>query len=82
MFAMAQGVEIHPSKVLTERQDLIPPKNTSIELPGLGTLHGYVWPNGVRQFYGIPYGKFTKNWSRSTLVESWPNQEHDGRKLG
>ncbi|KAF0317778.1 lipase 5 [Colletotrichum asianum] len=45
-------------------------------------LHGYVWPNGVRQFYGIPYGSFVKNWTRSTLVDSWPNGEHDGRKLG
>ncbi|KAH7125799.1 putative carboxylesterase [Dactylonectria macrodidyma] len=71
-----------PSNMLLQRQDESPPKSTSIEVPGLGTLHGYVWPNGVQQFFSIPYGVFKKNWTRSTLVDSWPNNKHDGTRLG
>ncbi|KAF5598370.1 triacylglycerol lipase V precursor [Fusarium pseudocircinatum] len=72
----------HPDKLLLQRQDESPPGTTSIEVPGLGTLRGYIWPNGVQQFFSIPYGTFKKNWTRSTLVDSWPNDKHDGTKLG
>ncbi|KAL4941540.1 Alpha/Beta hydrolase protein [Aspergillus oleicola] len=73
---------IPPPVGLNQRQDADPPKQITRHVPGLGTLHGYVWPNGVQRFYGIPYGKFTKNWTRATLVESWQDQTHDGTKLG
>lgn len=72
----------HPAPYLAQRQDKLSPVPTSTNVPGLGVLHGWLWPNGVRQFFGVPYAQFAKNWSRSTLVTSWPNNEHDGKRLG
>lgn len=71
-----------PVSYLTERQDANPPKRTTVDIPGLGKLHGFIWPDGLRQFHSIPYGRFTKNWTRSTMVESWPGDQHDGTKIG
>ncbi|KAH6718645.1 acetylcholinesterase [Leptodontidium sp. MPI-SDFR-AT-0119] len=54
----------------------------SITIPGLGSLTGLEYRNGVRQFCGIPYARLMKRWTRSTLATSWENDFHDGTKLG
>lgn len=53
-----------------------------LQVPGLGTVKGLRYSNGVCQFLGIPYARLVKRWTRSTLVTSWPNDYHDGRDLG
>ncbi|CAI7573796.1 unnamed protein product [Penicillium discolor] len=51
-------------------------------IPGLGTLDGLQYANGVQQFCGIPYANLPKRWTRSTLKTSWNENHHDGTKLG
>ncbi|KAJ6017800.1 hypothetical protein N7451_001179 [Penicillium sp. IBT 35674x] len=51
-------------------------------IPGLGTVDGWEYANGVQQFCGIPYAHLSKRWSRSTLRTSWEGGHHDGTKLG
>ncbi|OOQ84833.1 acetylcholinesterase [Penicillium brasilianum] len=51
-------------------------------MPGLGTLDGLQYANGVQQFCGIPYASLPKRWTRSTLRTSWYDDHHDGTKLG
>ncbi|KAL3487247.1 Alpha/Beta hydrolase protein [Aspergillus germanicus] len=67
---------------LTTRQDQLNPKKITVHVEELGQLQGWEFPNGVRQFYSIPYGRLTKNWTRATLADSWENKEHDGTRLG
>ncbi|PYI10914.1 alpha/beta-hydrolase [Aspergillus sclerotiicarbonarius CBS 121057] len=52
------------------------------EIPTLGQLEGFQFPNGVQQYCGIPYADLPKRWARSTLKTSWANSRHDGTKLG
>lgn len=66
----------------TVRTTQTPSGEVEQEIPGLGRLKGLVYPNGVRQFMGIPYARLAKRWTRSTLATSWPNDFHDGRDLG
>lgn len=51
-------------------------------VPGLGTVEGYEFPDGVRQFCGIKYGTISKRWTRSELNTTWANKYHDGTRLG
>ncbi|KAJ5778141.1 hypothetical protein N7520_001387 [Penicillium odoratum] len=51
-------------------------------IPGLGTVDGLEYANGVQQFCGIPYAHLSKRWTRSTLRMSWEGGHHDGTKLG
>ncbi|RJE19981.1 Carboxylesterase family [Aspergillus sclerotialis] len=51
-------------------------------IPGLGTLDGLQYANGVQQFCGIPYAHLSKRWTRSTLKTSWKGDYHDGTQLG
>ncbi|KAJ5308922.1 hypothetical protein PENANT_c013G09538 [Penicillium antarcticum] len=51
-------------------------------IPGLGTVEGFQFANGVQQFCGIPYAHLPKRWSRSVLRTLWDNGHHDGTKLG
>ncbi|KAF3386862.1 Para-nitrobenzyl esterase [Penicillium rolfsii] len=51
-------------------------------IPGLGTVDGLQYANGVQQFCGIPYANLPKRWTRSTLKTSWSDEYHDGTKLG
>lgn len=60
----------------------IPVGTAELEIEGLGKLKGFIYPNGVRQFCGIPYGRLAKRWTRSTLATSWENNFHDGTRLG
>lgn len=53
-----------------------------LHIPDLGTVKGLLYPNGVRQFLGIPYATLAKRWTRTKLATSWPNNFHDGRDLG
>ncbi|KAI5308633.1 hypothetical protein KEM55_005254 [Ascosphaera atra] len=57
---------------------------TTIEIEGLGTVKGNVYPGGIRQFCGIPYGYLAKRWTRSVLKTDWEDKGHfhDGTKLG
>lgn len=57
---------------------------TTIEIEGLGTVKGNVYPGGIRQFCGIPYGYLKKRWTRSVLKTSWEDKGnfHDGTHLG
>lgn len=59
-----------------------PTGRTKHQIESLGTVEGLLFANGVRQFTGIPYGKLSKRWTRSKLNESWPDNFHDGTKLG
>lgn len=52
------------------------------EVPGLGTVKGWLYENGVSQYSGIPYARLAKRWTRSTLATSWEGNYHDGTKLG
>lgn len=61
---------------------LEPVGKTSVQVPGLGKLEGLVYANGVRQFYGIPYARLLKRWTRATLATSWKDGFHDGTELG
>lgn len=60
----------------------IPISKCRTTIPGLGTLDGLQYANGVQQFCGIPYANLTKRWTRSTLETSWDDGHHDGTKLG
>jgi carboxylesterase type B len=51
-------------------------------IPGLGTLDGLQYANGVQQFCGIPYANLPKRWTRSALKTLWNDGHHDGTKLG
>ncbi|KAJ5949112.1 hypothetical protein N7454_000696 [Penicillium verhagenii] len=51
-------------------------------IPGLGTVDGLEYANGVQQFCGIPYAHLSKRWTRSALQTKWNDEYHDGRKLG
>lgn len=51
-------------------------------IPGLGTLDGLLYSNGIQQFCGIPYAHLPKRWTRSVLRTSWEEGHHDGTKLG
>lgn len=68
--------------LLDHRQDEISPVKIVTHIPELGDLEGWRWPNGVRQYFGIPYGAISKKWTRSTLVTSWVGGKHDGTKIG
>ncbi|KAI5294113.1 hypothetical protein KEM52_004686 [Ascosphaera acerosa] len=61
-----------------------PVGTTTIEIEGLGTVKGNVYPGGIRQFCGIPYGYLKKRWTRSVLKTSWEDKGnfHDGTHLG
>jgi len=61
---------------------LKPVGKTWVEIPGLGKLEGLVYANGVRQFYGIPYARLPKRWTRASLATSWVDNFHDGTELG
>ncbi|KAJ5675538.1 hypothetical protein N7462_008435 [Penicillium macrosclerotiorum] len=61
-------------------QDPVSKCTTSI--PGLGTLEGLQYANGVQQFCGIPYADLPKRWTRSILKTSWNGGYHDGAHLG
>ncbi|KAF4966917.1 hypothetical protein FSARC_5450 [Fusarium sarcochroum] len=55
---------------------------TQAVLPTLGTVKGLVFPNGIRQFCGIPYAEFSKRWTRSTLKTRLSGGVHDGTQHG
>ncbi|KAL4753502.1 Alpha/Beta hydrolase protein [Aspergillus terricola var. indicus] len=67
---------------LTVRQEKLGPEKVTRQVAGLGTLHGWKFPNGVQQFFCIPYATISKNWTRATLQKSWENGEHDGTRIG
>jgi carboxylesterase type B len=52
------------------------------QIPGLGTVKGLLYDNGVSQYCGIPYARLKKRWTRSTLATSWQDNYHDGTRLG
>ncbi|KAJ6104532.1 hypothetical protein N7523_010852 [Penicillium sp. IBT 18751x] len=51
-------------------------------IPGLGSVDGLAYSNGVQQFCGIPYAYLSKRWTRSVLKTSWEKGHHDGTRLG
>lgn len=55
---------------------------TELTVQGLGVVKGLSFPNNIHQFSGIPYASLSKRWTRSQLRTSWPNDFHDGTKLG
>ncbi|KAF2994883.1 hypothetical protein E8E14_003096 [Neopestalotiopsis sp. 37M] len=55
---------------------------TRLAIESLGTVEGWQFQNGVQQYAGIPYATLPKRWTRSRLQTSWPNEFHDGTKLG
>ncbi|OOO09570.1 Carboxylesterase type B [Aspergillus oryzae] len=59
-----------------------PISKCSTILPSLGRLEGFQYSNGVQQYCGIPYASLEKRWTRSQLMMQWPNDYHDGTKLG
>lgn len=59
-----------------------PTGTTKLSVEGLGEVEGFTFPAGVRQFSGIPYATLTKRWTRSQLNTSWPDNFHNGTKLG
>ncbi|KAE8382455.1 Alpha/Beta hydrolase protein [Aspergillus bertholletiae] len=59
-----------------------PISKCSIIVPTLGRLEGFQYANGVQQYCGIPYASLEKRWTRSQLTTRWPNDYHDGTKLG
>lgn len=61
---------------------IAPSGTVELEIPGLGKVKGFEFPNGVRHFSSIPYGRLSKRWTRATLATSWENNYHDGTKLG
>ncbi|KAK6379865.1 hypothetical protein LTS17_005939 [Exophiala oligosperma] len=60
----------------------VPTGQASIEVPGLGQVQGRLYSNDVRQYYGIPYGRLSKRWTRASMVTSWDGGFHNGTKLG
>ncbi|KAH7232657.1 hypothetical protein MRS44_011901 [Fusarium solani] len=59
-----------------------PTGKTQLPVDGLGVVEGLSFTQGVHQFCGIPYASLPKRWTRSQLKDSWPNDFHDGTKLG
>jgi hypothetical protein len=59
-----------------------PVSKCKITIPGLGTLDGLQYANGVQQFCGIPYACLSKRWTRSVLKTWWAGGHHDGTRLG
>lgn len=59
-----------------------PTGKTLLPVDGLGVVEGLSFTQGVHQFCGIPYASLPKRWTRSKLKDSWPNDFHDGTKLG
>jgi carboxylesterase type B len=59
-----------------------PTSKCIVSIPGLGTVEGLQFANGVQQFCGIPYAHLPKRWTRSILKTTWENGHHDGTKLG
>ncbi|RSL82898.1 hypothetical protein CEP51_004838 [Fusarium floridanum] len=59
-----------------------PTGKTRLPVHGLGVVEGLSFTQGVHQFCGIPYASLSKRWTRSQLRDSWPNDFHDGTKLG
>ncbi|KAJ5757973.1 uncharacterized protein N7511_006667 [Penicillium nucicola] len=59
-----------------------PTSKCTASIPGLGTVEGLQFANGVQQFSGIPYAHLPKRWTRSILKSAWDNGYHDGTKLG
>lgn len=59
-----------------------PTGKCTIYIPSLGTISGFRYANGTRQFLGVPYAKLPKRWTRSELRTSLDNGCHDGTKLG
>ncbi|KAF4456137.1 hypothetical protein FALBO_15481 [Fusarium albosuccineum] len=59
-----------------------PSGKTRLPVNGLGIVEGLSFSDGVHQFCGIPYASLAKRWTRSQLRDSWPNDFHDGTKLG
>lgn len=59
-----------------------PTQKCTIHIASLGTISGWQYANGVRQFLGIPYATLSKRWTRSQLRTSLPNDYHNGTKLG
>nr|CEG05071.1 unnamed protein product [Fusarium clavum] len=55
---------------------------TKLTVDGLGVVEGLSFFKNVHQFCGIPYASLEKRWTRSQLKDSWPNDFHDGTKLG
>jgi carboxylesterase type B len=55
---------------------------TKLTVDGLGVVEGLSFSKNVHQFCGIPYASLEKRWTRSQLKDSWPNDFHDGTKLG
>lgn len=60
----------------------IPTNETTVQVTGLGNLRGVTYDDGVNQFYGIPFARLAKRWTRSVLATNWENGTHDGTKLG
>ncbi|KAM5377485.1 hypothetical protein ACJZ2D_004854 [Fusarium nematophilum] len=58
-----------------------PTGKTTLSVDGLGVVQGLSFPD-VHQFCGIPYATLAKRWTCSQLKDSWPNDFHDGTKLG
>ncbi|CAI6068794.1 unnamed protein product [Clonostachys chloroleuca] len=59
-----------------------PTSRAELQVGELGSLAGFAYSNGVRQFCGIPYGRISKRWTRAVLADSWAAKLHDGTKLG
>ncbi|KAH8649974.1 Alpha/Beta hydrolase protein [Xylariales sp. PMI_506] len=59
-----------------------PTGKTRLTVDGLGVVEGLAFDQGVSQYVGIPYANLAKRWTRSVLNTSWPNDFHDGTKLG
>lgn len=74
-----ENARIEPPKMVDPP---VPVGTTDLDVVGLGTVRGLIYPNGVRQFCGIPYASLSKRWTYSTLMTSWPDGRHDGTKLG
>lgn len=60
----------------------VPLRKETVQIPGLGSLQGWRYENGVQQFFGVPYARLSKRWTRATLATEWEGQYHDGSKLG
>ncbi|KAM0414737.1 hypothetical protein ACHAPT_013428 [Fusarium lateritium] len=59
-----------------------PVGRTKLPVNGLGVVEGLRFSGDVDQFCGIPYAFLAKRWTFSQLQETWPNNFHDGTKLG
>ncbi|KAH7014278.1 Alpha/Beta hydrolase protein [Microdochium trichocladiopsis] len=59
-----------------------PTGTTTVQIGPLGTATCLSYDDGVRNILGVPYGRLAKRWTRATLADSWPDNKHDGTKLG